>query len=112
MAASSRKKPPKWLHYLERATEWVDVAPLPSPVAEARMPPWARDFLLAQVSRVPRAALLAGPGPMRLCRSPGLRSPSRPLGEPSGLKRKRGFGEADGGCPAVPVPPAPMGSGE
>ena len=56
-AASSRKKPPSWLHYLERATEWVDVAPLPSPVADARMPPWARDLLLARVSRVPRAAL-------------------------------------------------------
>ena len=107
-AGSSRKKPPKWLHYLERATEWVDVAPLPSPVAGARVPPWARDFLLAQVLRVPRAALLAGPGSMRLCRSPGLRSPIRFLGEPGGLKRKRGFGEADDGCPAVPTLLAPM----
>ena len=62
-AASLRKEPPKWLDYFEGATEWVDFAPLPFPVSEARMPPRARDLLLARVSRVPRAALLAGPGP-------------------------------------------------
>ena len=76
------------------------------------MPPWASEFLLAQVSRVPRAALLAGAGPVGLCGSPGLCSPPRPLGEPCGLKRKRELGEADGGSPAVPTPPAPVESGE
>ena len=99
-------------HCLEKATRWVDVDPLPSPVAEARMPPWARDLLLARVSRVPRAALLAGTGPLGLCGSPGLSSPSCPLGGPCGLKRKREFGEADGRSPAVPTPPAPVESGE
>ena len=30
-SASARKRPPRWLHCLESATKWVDVAPLPSP---------------------------------------------------------------------------------
>ena len=36
-SAAARKRPPNWFHCLERATEWVDVAPLPSPVADARI---------------------------------------------------------------------------
>ena len=61
-SAAARKRPPNWLHCLERATEWVDLAPLPSPVADARMPSWAKGFLLARVSRVPSSALLASCG--------------------------------------------------
>ena len=85
---------------------WVNVAPLPSPVAEARMPPWARDLFLARVSRVPRAALLAATGPVSSSGSPGLGGSPRPLGGPGGLKRKRELGEPDGGSPAAPTLPA------
>ena len=109
-AASSRKRPPRWLDYLERATEWVDVAPLPSPVAEAGMPLWAKDLLLARISRVPCVALLAGPGPMRLRRAPGLRRPGL-LDGSNGLKRKCGSGDTEGGSPAILIPPPAMGSG-
>ena len=56
--------------------------------------------------------VLPWPGPMRLRRAPGLRSPPRPLGESSGLKRKRGSGDAEGGCPVVPTPPPPVESEE
>ena len=111
-AASSRKEPPRWLDHLEEATKWVAVAPLPSPVAEARMLPWAGDLLLARVSRVPRAALLAGPGSAGVCRA---LEPSEAPGLPGGsggLERKREPGEIGGECPAVLTPPPPMESEE
>ena len=76
-SASARKRPPDWLRWLERATEWVDAAPLPSPVAEARMPSWAKDFLLARVSRVP---ILLGSSGLRL----GARPMDLPWAPPTG----------------------------
>ena len=76
------------------------------------MPPWAGDLLLARVSQIPRAALLAGPGPVRLRRAPGLRGAPDLLSGSGGLKRKSEPEEAEGGCPAVPTPPPPMESEE
>ena len=102
-SASARKRPPDWLHCLERATEWVDVAPLPSPVAEARMLSWARDLLLARVSRVPNSARLEwartrcpSDGP-----APGTPPPAT-LGA-GGLKRKREMGECRREPPDLPA---------
>ena len=72
-AVSSRKKPPRWPNnYSKRLLSGWTLLPcrLPSPVAEARMPLWARDLLLAWVSRIPHAVLLAGPGPARVCAGP------------------------------------------
>ena len=88
-AAASRKKPPKWLHALERATVWVDAAPYPSPVADARMPRWARDLLLARVSRVPPSAGFGRRPPA----GPPLGDPSRADEVPARMKRKRELGE-------------------
>ena len=78
-SASARRRPPSWFHCLEKATRWVDVAPLPSPVAEARMPPWAKGLLLARVSRVPSAVRREWAGPQHPCDEPGARSPARGL---------------------------------
>ena len=76
------------------------------------MPLWAKDLLLAQISRVPRAALLARPDPARVRRAIGpCEAPGLP-GGPGGSKRKREPEEAGGECPAVPTPPPPMESEE
>ena len=108
-SASARKQPPRWLHFLERATEWVNVAPLPSPVTEARMLPWAKDLLLARVSRVPSAASLAWAGFRDSCDAPKSRSPAFAACPPGGLKRKRGLGEGAGTVPEASTPPIPTG---
>ena len=86
----------------------MDAAPLPSPVAGARMPPWAKGLLLARVSRVPSAARLVGAGSEGPCEPPGPRSPSPSTYVPAGLKRKRELGEGAGTIPEDPIPPAPV----
>ena len=108
-SAAARKKPPDWLHCLESATEWVDVAPLPSPVAEARMPSWAKGLLLARVSRVPSSALLEWRPARRSSGGPAPGTP--PLAAPGMgcLKRKRGLGGCGHDPPAVPAAPAHVG---
>ena len=61
-SASARKRPPSWLRCLERITKWVDAAPLPSPVAEARMPPWASCSLACLGSPTPSGSSGLSPG--------------------------------------------------
>ena len=104
--ASARKRPPDWLCFLERATEWVDATPLPSPVAEARMPSWAKDLLLARVSRVPSSARLEWAPPRRPCDEAAPDTPPHATLGTSGLKRKRELGERG---PDAPAPPASSG---
>ena len=108
-SASARKQPPRWFHFLERATKWVDVAPLPSPVTGARMPLWAKNLLLARVSRVPSAAKLAWAGLWDPCDAPKSRSPTSAASPPGGLKRKRELGEGAGTVPGTSAPPIPAG---
>ena len=107
--AAGRKRPPKWLHSLERATEWVAAAPYPSPVADARMPTWAKGLLLARVSCAPAAAgLVRGP----IQRPPGeppLGGPSRAGSGPAGLKRKRELGVSESDASAASAETARVG---
>ena len=108
-SASARKRPPSWLYCLARATRWVDVAPLPSPVAEARMPPWAKDLLLARVSRVPSAVRRGWAGPQYPCNEPSPRSPAPSAKVTDGLKLKRELGECAEAVLGAPTPPDPAG---
>ncbi len=97
--AGQRKVPPKWLRYLERTTHWVDTAPLPSPVGDARMPGWARGVLLAKVSRAPRGLPREGPAPE------GIRGPADTCGRDGSIsvKRKRGSETPMGRLPELPA---------
>ena len=105
-SASARKRPPDWLCFLERVTQWVDATPLPSPFAEARMPSWAKGFLLARVSRVPSSARLEWAQPRRPCDEAAPDAPPRATMGTCGLKRKRELGERG---PDAPAPPASTG---
>ena len=104
-SASARRRPPSWLHCLERATRWVDVAPLPSPVAGARMPPWAKGLLLARVSRVPNAVKLEWARPRHPRDEPVASSPPPAARGTGGLKRKRELGECAQAVPTAPASP-------
>ena len=102
-SASARKRAPDWLHCLERATEWVDVAPFPSPVAEARMPSWAKDFLLARVSRAPSSSRLEWAQTRRPSGGPAPGTPPQAAPGVGGLKRKRERGGSSHDSPDVPA---------
>ena len=103
--AWQRRVPPKWLDCLEKATRWVDTGPLPSPVAEARMPEWARPVLLARVSRIPRGYLPEGDASGEPRASGGARG-----GWSGRPKRKRGC-DPGSEAPSAPLPcPPPMES--
>ena len=108
-SAAARKRPPDWPRCLERATEWVDVAPLPSPVAEARMPSWAKGLLLARVSRVPSSAGLVRKPARRLPDGPAPSTPSLAASGVSGLKRKRGLSGCEHDTPAGSAESAHVG---
>lgn len=73
------------------------------------MPPWAKDFLLARVSRVPNAVRLAWAGPQDPCDESSPRSPAPAACAPGGLKRKRELGECAEAVLEAPTPPDPVG---
>ena len=72
------------------------------------MLPWAKDLLLARVSRVPNAARLAWAGPWDPCDASSPRSPAPAACVPGGLKRKRELGEGAEAVPEAPTPPDPV----